>query len=164
MFIFSLILIAVLTGIDQLIKLLVVTYVKPVEVIDLIPNLLQLRYLENTGAVFGSFEGAAMFFALLTPIACAVIIFFMYKFKNHNFFTRFASICVVAGGLGNFVDRVAFGYVIDYIYVMFFPYVFNFADMMVVGGVISFIIYIIFYMDRNDKKAELEKASEAENE
>lgn len=157
MIIFSLITIAVLTAVDQLIKMLVVTHLKPVGVKTLIPNLLELKYLENSGASFGLFQGNSLFFAVLTFFIMAVILFVFVRYKQHNFFTYFAGIAIVAGGFGNLIDRVMFEYVIDYIHVMFFPYVFNFADSLVVLGTISFVIYVIFYMNKQEKVLENEK-------
>lgn len=154
MIIFSLIAIAVLTAIDQLFKMLVVTHLKPVGVKTLIPNLLELKYLENSGASFGMFQGNSLFFAGVTVVITAVILIVFVKYKYHNFFSYFAGIAIVAGGFGNLIDRVFFGYVIDYIHVLFFPYVFNFADTLVVLGTISFVIYVVFYMSKIEKSLE----------
>ncbi|MFI3325794.1 MAG: signal peptidase II [Clostridia bacterium] len=152
MIIFSLISIAVLTAVDQLIKLLIVTYLKPVGYKTLIDNLLELRYLENSGATFGMFQGNSLILAGISLIAIILILVISFKFKNHNFFTHFSTITIVAGGIGNLIDRVMFEYVIDYIHVMFFPYVFNFADSLVVLGAISLIIYVIFFEMKEQKK------------
>lgn len=153
MLIFSFIAIAVLTAIDQLIKMLVVTHLKPIGQITVIPGLLELKYVENSGASFGMLPDMSWLFAIMTTIISAVIIFLLIKYKKHNFFTYFAAIAIVAGGIGNLIDRLIFHYVIDYIHVMFFDYIFNFADCCVVAGVISFLIYVIFFMDKKPKPA-----------
>ncbi len=165
MIIISLILMGVLTAIDQLINMQVTVHLKPIEKIEVIPGLLQLRYIENTGVSFGLFEGNSMLFAASSLILSIIIIIVFVRHKDHNFFSYFAGICIVAGGLGNFLDRVFFGYVMDYIEVMFFPYIFNFADCMVVLGTISFVIYILFYYDKkkitdDDKDSENKTISE----
>lgn len=156
MLIFSFVAMAVLTAVDQLIKMLVVTYLKPVGQMTVIPGLLELQYLENSGASFGIFPDMSWLFAIMTVLLSAAIIFLLVRYKHHNFFTYFAAICIVAGGLGNLIDRLVFHYVIDYIHISFFDYIFNFADCCVVAGVISFIIYILFFMDKH-KKPEAEK-------
>mgnify|MGYP003275679189 CR=1 FL=1 len=152
MAIISLVLIAVLTAVDQLIKYLVVNNLKPVGSVMLIPNLLEFRYLENSGASFGMLQGFAWAFAAMTVVISAVIIYLLFKYKHHNFFTYSAAVLIVAGGIGNLIDRIFYGYVVDFIHVMFFDYIFNFADCMVVTGVILFLIHIIFFMDKPQKK------------
>lgn len=156
MAIISIILIAVLTAVDQLLKMLVVTHLKPIGSFTVVPGLLELKYVENTGASFGMLPNMSWLFAILTVVLSAVIIFLLLTYKKHNFFTYFSAILIVAGGLGNLIDRLVFHYVIDYIHVMFFDYIFNFADCCVVIGVIAFIIHILFFMDK-DKKDQLEK-------
>ncbi len=143
--IFSLILMAALTAVDQLIKMLVVTHLRPIGDVEVIPGLLHLTYVENTGASFGMLPDLTWVFAAMSLIVSALIVVLFLKFKTHNFFSYFAAITIVAGGIGNLIDRVIFGYVVDYIHFKFdfFPYIFNFADIMVVAGVISFIIFYI---------------------
>lgn len=152
--IISLILIAVLTAIDQLIKMLVVTYLKPIGSKTVITNLLQLKYLENTGASFGIGKNFGWLFIIITVLLSGVIIYLLLTHQNHNAFSYYSAIAITAGGIGNLIDRLFFGYVIDYIYVMFFPYIFNFADCLVVTGVIAYVIYFVFYFDKVEKLKE----------
>lgn len=149
MIILSFILIAVLAAVDQLLKSIVVADLKPITSISLIPNFLELHYIENSGAAFGIFQNGTIFFAIITAILSAVIIVMLFKYKKHDFWTYAAAIMVVAGGIGNLIDRLVYGYVVDYIHVMFFDYIFNFADCLVVVGVIFFLIHILFFMDKN---------------
>lgn len=158
--IISLVLIAVLTAVDQLLKMLVVTYLKPIGEVTVINGLLNFKYIENTGASFGMLPNMSWLFVIITAIVSIVIVYLLVKYNHHNFFSYFAGICIVAGGLGNLIDRVFFGYVIDYIYVLFFPYIFNFADCMVVLGVIAYMIFFLFFQD---EKKKLEEVSEENN-
>ncbi len=153
---------AVFTTVDQLIKMLVITYLYPIQSVTVIPGLLELRYVENTGASFGMFKDFSWVFMITTIVLTTVIIYLFIKHNDHNFFSYYAAIAVVAGGLGNLIDRLVFSYVIDYIHVMFFPYIFNFADCMVVTGAISFGIYYLFYYGK-DKKLESKVSEESEN-
>ncbi len=161
MAIISLILIAVLTALDQLTKMLVVTHVKPVSYIDLIPGFLEFRYLENTGTSFGLFPDSSWFFAIFSVILSVVILIMMFRYKNHDFFTYFGCITVVAGGIGNLIDRIFLGYVVDFIHFSFFDYIFNFADVCVVSGIIALSIHILFFM-KEKKPNEIEENSENE--
>lgn len=142
--IISLILMAVLVAVDQLVKMLVVMYLKTIGEITVIDGFLELNYVENTGATFGIFQGMSWIIVIFAVIVSIVALVVFLKYNNHNIFTYYSAITIVAGGIGNIIDRIVFGYVIDYIHFMFFPYVFNFADCMVVTGVIVFMIYYIF--------------------
>lgn len=137
------------TTIDQLLKMLVVRDVKPVGSITLINGLLKLDYTENTGAAFSMMEGGRWIFIGVTVVICALIIFAMFRYTGHEFFSRAASVLIVAGGLGNAIDRIMHTYVVDYISVSFFPAIFNFADCCVVVGAIFLIIHLIFFAERD---------------
>lgn len=149
------ILIPLLTVLDQLIKYFVTVYLKPVGYVTLIPGLLELRYLENSGAAFGVFQNMTWFFALATVIITALILFYLIKNKPVHPLERASAIMIIAGGFGNLIDRLFIGYVIDYINVIFFGYIFNFADCLVVIGVSLFIFYTLFiFKDGKKNKSE----------
>lgn len=154
MLIFSFILIIVLTVVDQLIKLLVVNNLKPIGSFTVIPGLLEFKYIENRGAAFGIMQNFAWVFAVLTVIMTIGIIIYLIKYKHHNFWSYSASIMVISGGIGNLIDRVLNGFVVDYIHVMFFDYIFNFADCLVVVGVCFFFVFVLFFMDKEKEKIE----------
>lgn len=147
----SLLLIFVLTAVDQLIKLLVVTHLKPIGSFTLIPGFLELAYTENSGAAFGMLQNMSWVFSVITAILAVVIIVFIFRYKHHCFLTYASCIMVVAGGLGNMIDRMINSYVVDFIHVQFFPYIFNFADCLVTVGVVLFLIYFLFVMDKKKK-------------
>lgn len=149
--IFALICIA-LVAIDQVIKIWVLQSLKPIGSFSLIPNLLELSYVENRGASFGMFQNMSHIFAILTTIMMIIILVLYIKFKEHNFFSHYAAICIISGGIGNLIDRLMLEFVVDYIHVMFFPYIFNFADCLVVTGAISFFVFYIFYYGKKDNK------------
>lgn len=148
-------LIAVLTAVDQFIKMTVITNLKPVGSITCIPGLLEFTYLENTGAAFGFFSGFSWVIILLTLLLSVALIIFLFRYKYHTFLSYAACILVVAGGIGNLIDRFAFGYVVDYIHVLFFPYVFNFADCCVVVGAILFAVWYLFFKEKKERGAAL---------
>ncbi len=164
MAVISLIIIAALTAVDQFTKMLIVTNVKPVGHIDLIPGFLEFRYLENTGTSFGLFPDSAWFFAIFSILLSAVIVVILFKYKQHDFFTYFGCITVVAGGIGNVIDRIMFGYVIDFIHFSFFDYIFNFADSCVVAGIIAISIHILFFMNKEKNQEEKVEIVEKEAE
>ncbi|MCR4999112.1 MAG: signal peptidase II [Lachnospiraceae bacterium] len=117
--------------------------------IILIPGVLQFHYLENTGAAFSLLNGQFGFFFIVTPILCLLILFLLSKlpYDNKRYFPLWLiGFLMLAGALGNFVDRIVYRYVIDFIYfsLINFP-VFNVADIYVTCGLIVFLILYIFY-------------------
>ena len=133
------ILVSVLLGLDLLLKYLVSSYLTTVNIID---NFFTLTYVLNDGAAFSLFASKTY---LLVLIALLCLFFIIYELKN-NLDDRVLSIgysLVLAGLLGNFIDRLIDGYIIDYlsfkILELNFP-VFNLADILIVVGIVIVII------------------------
>ena len=114
--------------------------------VEFIPGFLGLTYVQNTGAAFSAFEGQQWLFAIIFA-AFTVAILWEY-FKKPMGFSKFERWCIAAvygGGLGNMIDRVRFGYVVDMIETKFmvFP-VFNVADCFITCGCIALMISMVF--------------------
>ena len=138
----SMVLVALMTGLDQWTKWAVSTHMRPGQSIVIIPKLFDLTYLQNTGAGFSIFEGYGKpFFAVLTVIAMAVMLWAYIKAKRPGLQMSLA--LIFAGALGNFIDRMALGYVVDffhfYIFGWSFP-VFNIADICITLGFVFLVI------------------------
>ena len=137
--ILSIVLVIVLLGIDLLLKYLVSTYLTTVNIID---NFFSLTYVLNDGAAFSLFASRTY---LLILIAIICLFFIIYELKN-NLDDRVLSIgysLVLAGLLGNFLDRLIDGYIIDYLSFKILGYnypIFNFADILIVVGIVIVII------------------------
>ena len=135
----SVILVIVLLGIDLLLKYLVSTYLTTVNIID---NFFSLTYVLNDGAAFSLFA-SRIYLLILIAIIC--LFFIIYELKN-NLDDRVLSIgysLVLAGLLGNFLDRLIDGYIIDYLSFKILGYnypIFNFADILIVVGIVIVII------------------------
>ena len=148
---------ALIVGVDQLIKYFVDLYLKPVEVVDFIPKVLQFRYLENDGAMMGFMNGRTELMTVLSIICFIVVatLLFMGKFKNKVDYISL--VLIISGGLGNIIDRLFRGYVIDYIEVLFVDfYVFNFADCLVTVGAFLLLFNQIYqiYKEQKAKKGD----------
>lgn len=130
----SLVLAAVLVVIDQWLKALVIQVVQPVGNIPFIEGLLTWKYSENTGAAFGMLSNQRWVFIVVTGILMAVCLYVMITKYRNNLFAGLVFALILGGGVGNMIDRVWNGYVVDYIFVSFFPAIFNFADCCVVVG------------------------------
>ena len=132
---------------DQITKYLTLANIPLYESFPFIPGLLDLTYVQNTGAAFSSFEGQQWLFALIFVVFTLLII---REFrKNTMGFTAFEWWCIAAvygGGLGNMIDRVRLGYVVDMIETTFFVFpVFNVADCFITCGSILLMAHLILF-------------------
>ena len=129
--------------IDQISKGLINLYMNVNESIKLF-NLLSLTYVHNTGAAFSMLEGARWLFIILGIIALNVIFIFFIKDKKLNNFEIITYSLLLSGIMGNLIDRLLYGYVIDFIDVNILNFaIFNFADSFMVIGVILLMIGMI---------------------
>ena len=157
----SVIMCLALVGADQFIKYLVVEYLKPIEYTTVIDGVLRFRYVENTGAVFGSFAAHTVFLTVFSIILLAFTIYFLVTNKSKSKLVNFCLLLMISGGIGNIIDRIRLQYVVDYIEPLFVEFaVFNFADCLITVGAFALIGYLIFDLIRDYKK---EKAPADDN-
>ena len=147
-YIYGIISVVVLLIADQYTKHLAVANLKGGHDVIIIDKVLRLHYLENKGAAFGMFQNRQIVFAVVA-VVMVVFVALMYKripHTNRYFLIRFSAVLVVAGAIGNVIDRMLLNYVVDFIYfeLINFP-VFNVADIYVVVACILFAIGILFY-------------------
>ena len=131
---------------DQLFKLWVVGNIPLYQQIPAIDGLFHLTYVQNTGAAFSSFQGQLwLFVAIFAVLTVGVIWEFTTKKMGFSSFERWCIAAIYAGGLGNMIDRLRLGYVVDMIEVEFmnFP-VFNIADCFITCGCIAMIVSLVF--------------------
>lgn len=139
--------VTILVVIDQLTKIWAVNSLKDLGPREIIPNFLSFTYVENSGAAFGIFANNTLLLAIISTIILAFLVYFIFSSKITSNLTLVSLILVVAGGIGNVIDRFKHGYVVDFIDVQIpflrdFP-VFNFADCCVTVGAILLVIAII---------------------
>lgn len=139
---------------DQIIKYFVNLYLKPVGSVTVIENLFNLTYVENRGVAFGMFSDMRWIFIVFTSVLLIVIIYFMFKTRPKGKFFYICAALIIGGGIGNLIDRIFYGYVIDYLSLSFFPPVCNFADYCITIGTALLIIYLMFFSDffKSDNK------------
>ena len=132
---------------DQITKALVLTHIPLHEQVAVLPGVVGLTYVRNYGAAFSSFQGMQWLFALIFLVFTALIVW-EYRKKSMPF-TKFERWCIAAvygGGLGNMIDRLRFGYVVDMIETEFMEFpVFNVADCFITCGCIALIAHLIFF-------------------
>jgi signal peptidase II len=137
----------VLIIVDQVTKYFAYTRLQPIGSITVIENVFNFTYLENHGAAFGLFQGARWFFVVITVFIMCGMIYYYVKLPKDKAYNkaRIALLLVMAGAIGNFIDRVRNGFVIDMFHVTFIDFpVFNVADILVVIGVFLMFILLIF--------------------
>lgn len=138
------VMIILIVAFDQITKYLVSSYLKGGKIINFIPRVVQFRYAENTGMAFSMFSGARWIFVALTVIVCVGVMWYMFRDKCPSLWMYWSLGVVVAGGLGNLIDRVRFGYVVDFIEPTFMEFaVFNIADSAVTLGAVSLVLYLV---------------------
>ena len=148
---------AVAVVLDQWTKYLVVELIPLYTQVDVIPGLFHLTYVRNTGAAFSMFEGMQWLFALIFLAFTGMIIWdFLKKSLPFTAFERWCIVAIYAGGLGNMIDRIRLGYVVDMIEVEFirFP-VFNVADCFITCGCAALIFSLVLLNKefwKDDKK------------
>ena len=142
---------------DQFTKYLTVANIPLFQKVDVLDGLFHLTYVQNTGAAFSSFEGMMWLFALIFGLFTAAIVWeFWKKAMGFTNFERWCIVAIWAGGLGNMIDRLRLGYVVDMVYLDFirFP-VFNVADIFITCGCIILLVHLVFFNRdfwKDDKK------------
>lgn len=139
--------------IDQILKLAVVNTLDVGQTIPVIDGVFHFTYIQNFGAAFSILQNRQSFLILITALAMAVMAFIAVKNINRN--SRLTSVSlalIVGGGIGNIIDRIRMGYVVDFFDFRLIDYpVFNFADCCVVVGAIMLVVAILL-SERHQKK------------
>ena len=137
---------AVLVGIDQILKVLAIEYLKPIGSYPIITDIFHLTYVENRGAAFGMMAGQKWILVWATALVLLVAIIVVMAGKIKNTAVLFSVATIIGGGVGNLIDRIYRGYVVDYIHLKVIDFaVFNFADICVTVGTILLLLYLLFY-------------------
>ncbi|MBQ2893665.1 MAG: signal peptidase II [Oscillospiraceae bacterium] len=136
-----------IVGIDQLTKYLVVSHIALFADVPFLPGFLGLTYVRNTGAAFSMLEGQRWLFIAVFAVM-TVLIFWEY-FKKPLPFTKLERWCIAAiygGGVGNMIDRISRGFVVDMIQTEFIEFpVFNVADCFITCGCILLLVHLLFF-------------------
>ena len=129
--------------IDQIIKVVITTNVEFAHSINVINNFFRITYLQNTGAAWSILSGNRILLIIVTIIALGIIYYVFLKDKKIKNYESILLGLLLGGIIGNLIDRVRFGYVIDYLDFNIFSYhypVFNFADICIVISIIILVI------------------------
>lgn len=145
-----LLLVLLVIGIDQLSKYVIWINLRPNESLPVIKSVFHITYVNNPGAAFGLLADKTPFFIAVTMVV-VIIIFLSYRYLPPDWILmRLALALMLGGAIGNFIDRVRFGYVIDFLDFRIWP-VFNLADMALVAGVIILCWQILMPADKGGR-------------
>lgn len=154
-------LVAALVAVDQYTKHLAVTMLKPIGSYPLWEGVFHLTYVENTGAAFGILRDHRWVFMLLSTIAVvAILIYLIVRSKQTSLFEGIMLSLIAAGGIGNMIDRIKDGFVVDFLDFTLIDFaVFNVADSFVTVGAALMIIYLVATEMREAKNREQQTPS-----
>lgn len=147
-FLFAVLLIIAAVALDQFTKYLAVTELKGNASLVLLDGIFELHYLENNGAAFGIFQNQRLIFIAGAAVLSAAVLYLYRRIPYERKYIplRICCILVTAGAVGNMIDRIHTGYVVDFFYfcLIDFP-VFNVADCYVVVSCVLFAVLVLFY-------------------
>ena len=150
---------------DLVTKRLAIAYLQPVASVPVIENVFHLTYVQNEGASFGILPGKTTFFIVVVSLAVLFLLWLLLFGKARGRLYRFSLAMVIAGGIGNLIDRIRFGYVVDLFdfRLIDFP-VFNVADICVVVGVILLFFVLLLGREHGKRAAQEEAVAGAADE
>ncbi len=147
---YALLLAACVAG-DQLLKYWVVRHLEIGQSAAFLPGLVRLTRLHNTGAAWGSFSGSTALLTAVTAVLLIAVAWLVLKKIIRHPLGLCAAMLVLGGGIGNMIDRICRGYVVDMFDLEFMSYpIFNLADCFVVVGVILGAVYYLWFYDKYD--------------
>ncbi|TWT14776.1 signal peptidase II [Streptococcus sp. sy010] len=141
--------ILLLLGLDQLVKFWVVAQISLGQLRTFLPGLVSLTYLRNYGAAFSMLQNQYALFFLVTFVVIGGAVYYLYKQLNGSWWQIWGLVLIIAGGLGNFVDRLRQGYVVDMFQFDFVEFaIFNVADIYLTFGVL--LLLLVFWREENE--------------
>ena len=150
---YALLLAACIAG-DQLLKYWVVRHLEIGQSAAFLPGLVRLTRLHNTGAAWGSFSGSTALLTAVTAVLLVAVAWLVLKKVIRHPLGLCAAMLVLGGGIGNMIDRIFRGYVVDMFDLEFMDYpIFNLADIFVVVGVVLGAVYYLWFYDKYDKRS-----------
>lgn len=146
---------AIVIVIDQVVKYFTVEFIPLGTIVDLHNPILSLTYIKNTGAAWGILAGKLWLFTIITIIVVCGIVYVLYKNKSASKWFTIGLTLILGGALGNFIDRIGQGFVVDMFMFEFIDFpIFNVADISLVVGVGCVIVWLILdeLKERQKKK------------
>ncbi len=138
---------------DQVTKALVVSHMTLHQELPFLPGFMRFYYTQNKGAAFSILSDHPWVFLVFSAVAMAVIVYLLYRFRGRHPLLTVSLAMILGGGIGNMIDRVVNGYVVDFLDFQFVKFaVFNVADIFVTCGSVALGIYLIVIEPRVEKR------------
>ena len=138
---------------DQVVKVLVRTYIPLGTSVGFLPGIMDLTYVQNTGAAFSLFREHTWLLALISAVASVVLVVLLIRRVFSSTAANVLLSVVRSGAVGNLIDRLFLGYVTDMFKTTFMNFaVFNVADICLVCGIIALCVYVVFFESREKKE------------
>ncbi len=158
--IIPIILAVVLIAVDQITKYIALTSLKPVGSITFIDGFMDFTFVENRGAAFGILNGKTWLLLLLAAVICVVLVVAMKRMPDTRKYRwlKWTLMLILAGAVGNIIDRLIRGYVVDFFEFTFITWpVFNMADIYVVVGTVVMALLVLFVIKEDEGKNDKEE-------
>lgn len=147
------IMIVLIIAFDQITKYFASLKLADGSVAKFIPGVVQFKYAENTGMAFSMLSGARWVFIALTVVVCAGVFYYLFSNRCKNLWLYWSLGVILSGGIGNLIDRIRFGYVVDFIEPTFVNFaIFNIADCAVTCGAVVLVGYLLYDAFKDVKK------------
>lgn len=147
------IMIILIVAFDQITKYFASLKLADGSVAKFIPGVVQFKYAENTGMAFSMLSGARWVFIALTVVVCVGVFYYLFSNRCKNLWLYWSLGVILSGGIGNLIDRIRFGYVVDFIEPIFVNFaIFNIADCAVTCGAVVLVGYLLYDAFKDVKK------------
>ncbi len=144
--------IILIVAFDQITKYFAEKNLAGGKIVSFLPGFVQFRYAQNTGMAFSMLSGARWIFVVITIIVCGGVMWYLFSNRAKSLWVYWSLGVVLAGGVGNLIDRACFGYVVDFIEPIFVNFaVFNIADCAVTCGAAVLVVYLLIDAFKKDK-------------
>ena len=141
-----------IVAVDQLVKYWAYTSLRPVGSIPVINQIFHLTYTENTGAAFSMLSGQGLFLTVVPILACGLILYLLFSRRVDHPLGRWALLFLLSGAVGNLIDRVFRGFVVDFIDFRVIRFaIFNVADIFITIGAVLLFVYLLFFSETRHK-------------
>lgn len=148
-----LIMIILIIAFDQITKYFASLKLADGSVAKFIPGVVQFKYAENTGMAFSMLSGARWVFIALTVVVCVGVFYYLFSNRCKSLWLYWSLGVILSGGIGNLIDRIRFGYVVDFIEPTFVNFaIFNIADCAVTCGAVVLVGYLLYDAFKDVKK------------
>lgn len=148
----EIILFFVLVCIDQITKIMITNHFELFQIKTIIEGFFHITYVQNTGAAWSILNNMTFLLTLVSVVVCIFLIYWLYKHPTESTYTRLLVCLILSGAFGNMIDRIAYGYVVDFLSFNLFGYpfpVFNVADMYLSCGVVLLLI-VTYLKEKQD--------------